>query len=138
MCPSDWLGDFEGSIRVCAVIVSQVGWETLKDVTGWLGDFEGLVHICVVIVSQIGWETLKDQFTQLLEDSNSGKEHDNIFDDLKAAVKNEGMHKHKWEEKAEDSLVSVFLHLILISGVSASGFIVSTQWPHSDERNRNS
>ncbi|KAI0238329.1 protein OPA1 [Lamellibrachia satsuma] len=53
---------------------------------------------------QIGWETLKDQFTQLLEDSNSGKEHDNIFDDLKAAVKNEGMHKHKWEEKAEDSL----------------------------------
>ena len=54
---------------------------------------------------------MRDRFTQLLEDSNSGKEHDEIFDDLKDAVKNEGMNKHKWEEKAEDSLVSIFLCL---------------------------
>ena len=77
----------------------------------WLGDVEGSVINCVACGCQIGWETLRDQFTQLLEDSNSGKEHDEIFDDLKEAVKNEGMNKHKWEEKAEDSLVSILLCL---------------------------
>lgn len=34
-----------------------------------------------------------------------GKEHDDIFDKLKQAVKEESIKRHKWNERAEDSLV---------------------------------
>jgi len=30
---------------------------------------------------------------------------DSVFNDLKTAVRDESMKKHKWDEKAEDSLV---------------------------------
>lgn len=33
-----------------------------------------------------------------------GKEHDDIFDKLKEAVKEESIKRHKWNEQAEDSL----------------------------------
>lgn len=35
-----------------------------------------------------------------------GKEHDDIFDKLKEAVKEESVKRHKWNDFAEDSLVS--------------------------------
>lgn len=34
-----------------------------------------------------------------------GKEHDDIFDKLKEAVKEESIKRHKWNDFAEDSLV---------------------------------
>jgi optic atrophy protein 1 len=49
--------------------------------------------------------TLQDEFTKLLSSDRNAKEHDSIFDELKTAVRDESMKKHKWDEKAEDSLV---------------------------------
>jgi hypothetical protein len=37
-----------------------------------------------------------------------GKEHDDIFDKLKEAVKEESIKRHKWNDFAEDSLVCVW------------------------------
>ena len=54
---------------------------------------------------QIGWHTLQDEFSKLLSSPHNQKEHDNIYDELKTAVRDESMKKHKWDDKAEDSLV---------------------------------
>ena len=54
---------------------------------------------------QIGRETLEEEFCHLLEDYKKKKDHDDIFDDLKSAVRRASMSRHKWEEKAEESLV---------------------------------
>lgn len=35
-----------------------------------------------------------------------GKDQDDIFDKLKEAVKDEGIKRHKWNERALDSLVN--------------------------------
>lgn len=56
---------------------------------------------------QVGWDTLQDEFTKLLERNKELRDHDDIFDNLKHAVKDHSMGKHKWDEKAEESLVSV-------------------------------
>ena len=42
----------------------------------------------------------------MLERDKTKRERDEILDGLKNAVKEEGMKKHQWDEKAEDSLVS--------------------------------
>ena len=55
---------------------------------------------------EVGWECLKDQFQMLMEKAKKSKDHDDIFDRLKFAVKDESMKKHEWDSKAEDSLVS--------------------------------
>lgn len=41
----------------------------------------------------------------MLSASQNGKDHDNIYDELKATVRDESMKKHQWDDKAEDSLV---------------------------------
>lgn len=51
-----------------------------------------------------------------------GKEHDDIFDKLKEAVKEESIKRHKWNDFAEDSLVR---HLYIM--VSASQFYIISQ-----------
>lgn len=51
-----------------------------------------------------------------------GKEHDDIFDKLKEAVKEESIKRHKWNDFAEDSLV----HHLYIT-VSASQFYTISQ-----------
>ncbi len=43
----------------------------------------------------------------MLERDKKNKDRDEIFDTLKYAVKEEGMKNHQWDEKAEDSLVSL-------------------------------
>jgi len=41
----------------------------------------------------------------LLGSEQTDRDRDVVFSDLKAAVRDESMKKHKWDEKAEDSLV---------------------------------
>jgi len=41
----------------------------------------------------------------MLGSGQTDKDHDSVFDDLKTAVRDDSMKKHKWDEKAEDSLV---------------------------------
>lgn len=43
-----------------------------------------------------------------MDREDSLKEHDNIFDQLKLAVKDACMKRHEWDSKAEESLVSEF------------------------------
>ena len=59
---------------------------------------------CYTVMCQIGWLTLKEEFNRMLGSNHTDKDQ-NVFDDLKAAVRDESMKKHKWDEKAEDSLV---------------------------------
>jgi len=57
---------------------------------------------------------LKEEFNRLLGTSQTDKNHDSVFDDLKAAVRDESMKKHKWDEKAEDSLVRYTVCSLLV------------------------
>ncbi|XP_062901801.1 dynamin-like 120 kDa protein, mitochondrial isoform X1 [Mobula hypostoma] len=52
---------------------------------------------------EVAWETLEDEFTRFMSE-RKGKNHDDIFDKLKQAVKDESIKRHKWNEQAEDSL----------------------------------
>lgn len=52
---------------------------------------------------EVAWETLEDEFARFMSEPK-GKDHDNIFDKLKQAVKDESIKRHKWNEQAEDSL----------------------------------
>ncbi|ETE60922.1 Dynamin-like protein, partial [Ophiophagus hannah] len=53
---------------------------------------------------EVAWETLQEEFSRFMTEQK-GKEHDDIFDKLKQAVKEESIKRHKWNERAEDSLV---------------------------------
>ncbi|XP_062987787.1 dynamin-like 120 kDa protein, mitochondrial isoform X3 [Elgaria multicarinata webbii] len=52
---------------------------------------------------EVAWETLQEEFSRFMTEEK-GKEHDDIFDKLKQAVKDESIKRHKWNEVAEDSL----------------------------------
>ncbi|XP_041270261.1 dynamin-like 120 kDa protein, mitochondrial isoform X4 [Onychostruthus taczanowskii] len=52
---------------------------------------------------EVAWETLQEEFSRFMTEKK-GKEHDDIFDKLKQAVKEETIKRHKWNERAEDSL----------------------------------
>ncbi|XP_066097803.1 dynamin-like GTPase OPA1, mitochondrial isoform X3 [Saccopteryx bilineata] len=52
---------------------------------------------------EVAWETLQDEFSRFMTEPK-GKEHDDIFDKLKEAVKEESIKRHKWNDFAEDSL----------------------------------
>ncbi|XP_039197447.1 dynamin-like 120 kDa protein, mitochondrial isoform X1 [Crotalus tigris] len=52
---------------------------------------------------EVAWETLQEEFSRFMTEQK-GKEHDDIFDKLKQAVKEESIKRHKWNEGAEDSL----------------------------------
>ncbi|KAM3834883.1 dynamin-like GTPase OPA1, mitochondrial isoform 2-T3 [Vipera latastei] len=52
---------------------------------------------------EVAWETLQEEFSRFMTEQK-GKEHDDIFDKLKQAVKEESIKRHKWNERAEDSL----------------------------------
>ena len=41
--------------------------------------------------------------------AKAGKDHDDIFDNLKAAVVETAMAKHEWEDKAAEMLRVIFL-----------------------------
>ncbi|XP_019359042.1 PREDICTED: dynamin-like 120 kDa protein, mitochondrial isoform X2 [Gavialis gangeticus] len=52
---------------------------------------------------EVAWATLQEEFSRFMTEQK-GKEHDDIFDKLKQAVKEESIKRHKWNERAEDSL----------------------------------
>ncbi|GAB1600130.1 dynamin-like 120 kDa protein, mitochondrial isoform X1 [Argonauta hians] len=53
---------------------------------------------------QVGWDTLHEEFGKLMDREDRLKEHDNIFDQLKLAVKDASRKRHEWDVKAEESL----------------------------------
>ena len=46
--------------------------------------------------------------------AKAGKDHDDIFDNLKAAVVETAMAKHEWEDKAAEMLRVIFLNGFVI------------------------
>ncbi|XP_014188679.1 dynamin-like GTPase OPA1, mitochondrial isoform X4 [Maylandia zebra] len=52
---------------------------------------------------EIAWETLQEEFARFMAEYK-GKDQDDIFDKLKEAVKDDSIKRHKWNERALDSL----------------------------------
>uniref|UniRef100_A0A3P9HUT6 Dynamin-like GTPase OPA1, mitochondrial n=1 Tax=Oryzias latipes TaxID=8090 RepID=A0A3P9HUT6_ORYLA len=52
---------------------------------------------------EVAWETLQEEFARFMAEYK-GKDQDDIFDKLKEAVKDESIKRHKWNERALDSL----------------------------------
>ncbi|XP_042889092.1 dynamin-like 120 kDa protein, mitochondrial isoform X3 [Penaeus japonicus] len=61
---------------------------------------------------EVGWETLEDEFRKFMERAKNSKDHDNIFDSLKACVVDEAMRRHEWEDKAADVLRVIQLNAL--------------------------
>uniref|UniRef100_A0A8C5GQ38 Dynamin-like GTPase OPA1, mitochondrial n=1 Tax=Gouania willdenowi TaxID=441366 RepID=A0A8C5GQ38_GOUWI len=55
---------------------------------------------------EVAWETLQEEFARFMAEYR-GKDQDDIFDKLKEAVKDESIKRHKWNERAMDSLVNM-------------------------------
>lgn len=61
---------------------------------------------------EAGWETLQSEFSDLMEKAKKNTDHDDIFDNLKAAVIDEAMKRHSWEDKAMDMLRVIQLNTL--------------------------
>ncbi|XP_050306914.1 dynamin-like 120 kDa protein, mitochondrial isoform X2 [Anthonomus grandis grandis] len=61
---------------------------------------------------ECGWESLKAEFEKFMQKAEHAPEHDDIFDQLKKAVVNEAMKRHKWEDKASDMLRVIQLNTL--------------------------
>lgn len=59
-----------------------------------------------------GWEALQSEFKKLMERAKKSPEHDNVFDNLKAAVVDEAIKRHSWEDKAIDMLRVIQLNTL--------------------------
>ncbi|KAI5695737.1 hypothetical protein M8J75_002745 [Diaphorina citri] len=53
---------------------------------------------------EAGWEVLKAEFVNFFEKEKNSKDHDGIFDNLKAAVIEEALRRHSWEHKGSEML----------------------------------
>lgn len=58
---------------------------------------------------------LLTEFENLIMKENKQKNHDNILDGLKIAIKDRALHLHKWDEKALESLVITLSSIQLAS-----------------------
>lgn len=61
---------------------------------------------------ECGWETLQSEFKKFMEKAAKAPDHDDIFDQLKAAVVNEAIQNHSWEDKAMDMLRVIQLNTL--------------------------
>jgi len=61
---------------------------------------------------EVGWDTLKEEFLSLMTKAKQNKDHDDIFDQLKVAVVETAMNKHKWEERASNMLKVIQLNTL--------------------------
>ncbi|XP_069168690.1 dynamin-like GTPase OPA1, mitochondrial isoform X3 [Procambarus clarkii] len=67
---------------------------------------------------EVGWVTLEDEFRTFMERAKNSKDHDTIFDNLKACVVDEAMRRHEWEDKAADVLRVIQLNALEDRSVS--------------------
>ncbi|XP_004444519.2 dynamin-like 120 kDa protein, mitochondrial isoform X4 [Drosophila pseudoobscura] len=61
---------------------------------------------------EAGWEALQQEFISLMDHSKKSQDHDGIFDQLKAAVVDEAIRRHSWEDKAIDMLRVIQLNTL--------------------------
>lgn len=61
---------------------------------------------------EAGWEALQQEFISLMERAKKGHDHDGLFDSLKAAVVDEAIRRHSWEDKAIDMLRVIQLNTL--------------------------
>lgn len=66
--------------------------------------------------AQVAWETLQEEFARFMAEYK-GKDQDDIFDKLKEAVKDESIKRHKWNERAMDSLVNMPRPAVLLVNI---------------------
>lgn len=59
-----------------------------------------------------GWETLQIEFKKLIDLAKKSPDHEEIFDNLKAAVVEESIKRHTWEDKAMDMLRIIQLNTL--------------------------
>ena len=57
---------------------------------------------------ECAWETLKEEFRRLVDKAKLSKDHDDIFDQLKASVIDEAMRKHQWEDKVSSFFLDFY------------------------------
>ena len=53
---------------------------------------------------QVGTNALMQEFEKLVTKDHSKKNHDNLLDELKLAIKESASKQHQWDTKAMDSL----------------------------------
>ncbi|XP_026465089.1 dynamin-like 120 kDa protein, mitochondrial [Ctenocephalides felis] len=68
---------------------------------------------------ETGWETLQVEFEQFMKKAQQLPDHDGIFDNLKAAVVDEAMRRHSWEDKASEMLRIIQLNTLEDRSVSS-------------------
>ncbi|XP_067659659.1 dynamin-like GTPase OPA1, mitochondrial isoform X2 [Haliotis asinina] len=61
---------------------------------------------------EVGWETLHEEFEKLVGRDQDKKHHDDIFNQLKSAVIEGSKERHKWDEKAEQSLRVIQVNIL--------------------------
>ncbi|XP_017146499.1 dynamin-like 120 kDa protein, mitochondrial isoform X2 [Drosophila miranda] len=61
---------------------------------------------------EAGWEALQQEFISLMDHSKKSQDHDGIFDQLKAAVVDDAIRRHSWEDKAIDMLRVIQLNTL--------------------------
>ncbi|XP_032307080.1 dynamin-like 120 kDa protein, mitochondrial isoform X4 [Drosophila ananassae] len=61
---------------------------------------------------EAGWEALQNEFLSLMDRAKKSQDHDGIFDHLKAAVVDEAIRRHSWEDKAIDMLRVIQLNTL--------------------------
>lgn len=61
---------------------------------------------------EVGWRTLEQEFRKFLENAKKSKDHDTLFDNLKAAVVDEAMNSHSWEDKVCPLLLSTLIVIV--------------------------
>lgn len=59
-----------------------------------------------------GYEALQKEFLELLELAKKSPDHDDIFDNLKAAAVDEAIRRYTWEDKAIDMLRVIQLNTL--------------------------
>ncbi|XP_017839589.1 dynamin-like 120 kDa protein, mitochondrial isoform X3 [Drosophila busckii] len=61
---------------------------------------------------EAGWEALQQEFKSLMERAKKSHDHDGLFDQLKAAVVDDAIRRHSWEDKAIDMLRVIQLNTL--------------------------
>jgi hypothetical protein len=58
---------------------------------------------------KVGTKALMEEFEKIIIKDQQKKNHDNLLDELKLAIKENASKSHQWDNKAMDSLVFIYL-----------------------------